>query len=158
MKTFALAIASALLIAGPTLAQTTAPATPEGSSTPTDAAPAMGGAMGGGMMMGDTATATLKFVQLSEADVMASKLNDLDVYNNQNENIGEIEDLVIQDGKTISGVVVSVGGFLGIDDRYVLLDPSSIVLNDQDGTLRAFVNTSKDELTNAPEFTYDEDE
>jgi len=109
-------------------------------------------------MMGDTATATLKFVQLSEADVMASKLNDLDVYNNQNENIGEIEDLVIQDGKTISGVVVSVGGFLGIDDRYVLLDPSSIVLNDQDGTLRAFVNTSKDELTNAPEFTYDDDE
>jgi hypothetical protein len=50
---------------------------------------------------------------------------------------------------------VSVGGFLGIGDRYVLLDPSSIVLANQNGKLRPMVNTSKDELTNAPAFTYE---
>jgi sporulation protein YlmC with PRC-barrel domain len=109
----------------------------------------------GGMTMGTTSTVALKFVQFSSADVVASRLQDLNVYNNQNEEIGEIEDLVIKDGKTISGVVVSVGGFLGLGDRYVLLDPSSIVLGDKDGTMRAFINTSKEELTNAPEFKYE---
>ncbi len=79
----------------------------------------------------------------------------MEVYNKQNENIGEVEDLVIKDGKTISGVVVSVGGFLGIGERYVLLDPSSIVLNMRDDTMRAYVNTSKDELSEAPAFTYE---
>lgn len=74
---------------------------------------------------------------------MSSKLNDLNVYNNQNQTIGEIEDLVIKDGKTLTGIDVSVGGFLGIGDRYVLLDPSSIVLSNENGTIRAHVNTSK---------------
>jgi sporulation protein YlmC with PRC-barrel domain len=168
MKTLALALASAVLIASPTLAQDTAPAAPEGTtSSPADLAPdanapaaaSTAGTTGGGMMMGDSSTATVKFATLSEADVMASKLEGIDVYNNQEENIGEIEDLVIKDGKTISGVVVSVGGFLGMGDRYVLLDPASIVLSKQDdGDLRAFVNTSKDELTNAPEFTYEDND
>ncbi|WP_062112292.1 PRC-barrel domain-containing protein [Aureimonas sp. AU40] len=160
MKNIILTTAATLLLAAPALAQTTpaapaAPTTATGAMTATAPAPgtAMGG-MSGGMTMGTTSTVALKFVTVSEADVMASRLEDVDVYNNQNEDIGEIEDLVIKDGKTISGVVVSVGGFLGIGDRYVLLDPSSIVLADQNGTLRAMVNTSKDELTNAPEFKY----
>lgn len=165
MKNTILTAAAALLLASPAMAQTATPAAPATTTAPANGAapmasttPAPGTAMGsmsGGMTMGTTSTVALKFVTLSEADIMASRLEDVDVYNNQNEDIGEIEDLVIKDGKTISGVVVSVGGFLGIGDRYVLLDPSSIVLADQNGTLRAMVNTSKDELTNAPEFKYD---
>lgn len=166
MKNCFVIVTAGLLLASPVLAQTATPAAPSGNMAPaTDAAPAGSagasnmapatGAMGGdGMMMGDSATVAVKFVQVSPADVMTSKLDGADVYNNQNENIGEIEDIVIKDGKTISGVVVSVGGFLGIGDRYVLLDPSSIMLADQNGTLRAMVNTSKNELTKAPEFKY----
>jgi sporulation protein YlmC with PRC-barrel domain len=168
MKRFAITAATALFLTGPVFAQTATPAAP--TTTPTDTtsptaesttpAPAMAAgadATGsdGGMTMGTTSTVALKFVQFSSADVVASRLQDLNVYNNQNEEIGEIEDLVIKDGKTISGVVVSVGGFLGLGDRYVLLDPSSIVLGDKDGTMRAFINTSKEELTNAPEFKYE---
>lgn len=157
MKTVILSAFAAALATSSAFAQTaTQTPAPAGSATTGAATAQTSPASSGGMMMGDTASVALKFVELSKADVMASKLEDLDVYNNQNENIGEIEDLVIKDGKTISGVVVSVGGFLGIGDRYVLLDPSSIVLNMQNDTLRAFVNTSKDELTNAPAFSYDE--
>jgi sporulation protein YlmC with PRC-barrel domain len=167
MKSFALSAATVLLLSSSAMAQTATPATPatpalSNTEAPAAANTAPGAAMSnsgsGGMMMGDTATVALKFVEISQADVMASKLEDLDVYNNDNENIGEVEDLVIKDGKTISGVVVSVGGFLGIGDRYVLLDPSSIVLNEKDGTMRAYVNTNKDALTKAPAFEYkDED-
>lgn len=157
MKIAFMAAATAMFVASSAIAQTTTPAAPAATTTPmTATTPAPGTAMDntGGMMMGTSSTVAIKFVTLAEADVLASRLEDLDVYNNQNEDIGEIEDLVIKDGKTISGVVVSVGGFLGIGDRYVLLDPSSIVLSNQNGDLRAMVNTSKDELTNAPAFTY----
>jgi hypothetical protein len=35
-----------------------------------------------------------------------------------------------------------------------LLDPSTIVLNQKDGKWRAYVDTSKDTLKNAPKFAY----
>ncbi|WAJ30915.1 PRC-barrel domain-containing protein [Antarcticirhabdus aurantiaca] len=155
MKNTILTAAAALFLSTSAMAQTATPAAPADAAAPATTAPAAGSDTGG-MMMGTTANVDLQFVTISEADIMASRLDDLHVYNNENERIGEIKDLAIQDGKTISGVVVSVGGFLGIGERYVLLKPSSIVLADQKGTLRALVNTSKDELTNAPAFSYED--
>lgn len=145
MKTLIASLAVATCLAGPALAQsaTTTPAT-------TDAAMPMGG----GITMADKATMALKFVTMKPADLMSSKLVGATVYNNQNDNLGEIEDLVIDNGKTITGVVVSVGGFLGIGEHYVLIDPSSMVVSMKDNTLKAYVDTNKDNLKNAPNFTY----
>jgi sporulation protein YlmC with PRC-barrel domain len=107
-----------------------------------------------GMKMANSAGMAVRFVTVKPADFTSSKLVGAKVYNNQNESLGEIEDLVIDNGKTISGVVVSIGGFLGLGETYVLLDPSTIVLNQQDGKWRAYVDTSKDTLKNAPKFAY----
>jgi sporulation protein YlmC with PRC-barrel domain len=107
-----------------------------------------------GMRMANSAGMAVKFVTVKSADFTSSKLMGSYVYNNQNESLGEIEDLVIDNGKTISGVVVSIGGFLGLGETYVLLDPSTIVLNQKDGKWRAYVDTSKDTLKNAPKFAY----
>lgn len=52
------------------------------------------------------------------------------------------------------GIVASVGGFLGIGESYVVLDPALITLADQDGKLKAFVDTSKDDLSKAPKLDY----
>jgi hypothetical protein len=104
--------------------------------------------------MANSATVAVKFVTVKPADLMSSKLVGANVYNNQNESLGEIEDLVVENGQTITGVVVSVGGFLGIGESYVVLDPSTIVLNERDGSWRAYVDTSKDNLKNAPKFNY----
>lgn len=121
---------------------------PAGTAMPTSA-----GGMGG-MTMADTATAKIKFVTAKPAEVTSSKLVGKNLYNNKNETIGEVEDLVIDNGKTVTGVVVSVGGFLGMGERYVLVDPSSIFLHKADGKLKAMVDTDKDALKNAPEFKY----
>ncbi len=125
---------------------------PAGTAMP---APPNGAAMGaGGMTMADTATAKIKFITAKPAEVTSSKLVGKNLYNNKNENVGEIEDLVIDNGKTVTGVVVSVGGFLGLGERYVLVDPSSIFLHRADGSLKAMVDTDKDALKNAPKFKY----
>jgi sporulation protein YlmC with PRC-barrel domain len=134
-------LAATALLAGPAMAQ----------STTTAATPAM---MAGGMQMADRATMPVKFVAAKPADLMSSKLVGTEVYDNQNDKLGQIEDLVIDNGKSVTGVVVSVGGFLGIGERYVLIDPASMAVSDTNGTMKAFVDTSKDTLKNAPAFTY----
>ena len=104
--------------------------------------------------MATSATMAVRFVTVKPADIMSSKLTGIDIYNNQNEKLGEIDDLVIEDGKTLTGLVVGVGGFLGMGESYVVIDPSTVVLNQKDGEWRAFIDTNKENLKNAPKFQY----
>ena len=45
-----------------------------------------------GMKMADVATVAVKFVTVQPADFMSTRLMGVNVYNNQNETVGEIED------------------------------------------------------------------
>ena len=108
----------------------------------------------GGITMADHATVAPHYVTTAPADMMSSKLVGMNVYNNQNEKLGEVQDLVLDNGKTLTGVVVSVGGFLGMGEHYVLIDPASIAVSDKEGTMRAVVDTNKDNLKAAPAFSY----
>jgi sporulation protein YlmC with PRC-barrel domain len=49
----------------------------------------------------------------------ASKIVGLSVYNNDNENLGSINDLLTDKNGNIKAVVLSVGGFLGVGSHYV---------------------------------------
>lgn len=51
----------------------------------------------------------------------ASKVVGLNVYNDQNENIGSINDLLMDKNGSIKAAVISVGGFLGVGSRLVAL-------------------------------------
>ncbi|MDQ2081123.1 PRC-barrel domain-containing protein [Xanthobacteraceae bacterium Astr-EGSB] len=99
------------------------------------------------------AAVRLTFYSVQPADMRASNLMGSTVYNLNNENIGEVEDLIIDNGKNIKAVVVSVGGFLGIGDRNIAVQPNSLVLTEQaDGSTRIVANTNKEDLKNAPAF------
>ena len=108
----------------------------------------------GAIQSAQTNTVVAKFVTVKPASTLSSKLIGLDLYNSHNEKLGDIEDLVIEDGKTVTGIVVSVGGFLGIGERYVVIDPATITLRSDGGTTRATTQTTKDDLKNAPTFDY----
>jgi sporulation protein YlmC with PRC-barrel domain len=49
----------------------------------------------------------------------ASKLVGLNVYNQANESLGDINDLITDSQGKISQVILGVGGFLGVGERYV---------------------------------------
>ena len=142
------------------IAQTTPPASSNATppATAQQSAPSSATTTGlagdKGLQIANTASMAVRFVTVKPADFMTSNLVGTNVYNNQNESIGEIQDLVVDNGKTVSGVVVSVGGFLGLGGSYVVLDPSTVVLNQKDGNWRAYVDTTKDNLKNAPKFKY----
>jgi hypothetical protein len=87
------------------------------------------------------------------------KLMGADVRSRQdNEDIGTIDELVIDNDGKIVAVVVGVGGFLGMGDRDVAISWDAIeVETDSDGDTRFYVNQSRDQLRNAPEYTRDSD-
>jgi sporulation protein YlmC with PRC-barrel domain len=51
----------------------------------------------------------------------ASRLLGVNVYNVQNEKLGDISDLLLDQSGKVSGVVIGVGGFLGLGERDILV-------------------------------------
>jgi sporulation protein YlmC with PRC-barrel domain len=54
-----------------------------------------------------------------QGDWRASKVAGLNVYNDNNENVGSINDLLMDKSGTVKAAVISVGGILGVGARLV---------------------------------------
>ncbi|MET0532540.1 MAG: PRC-barrel domain-containing protein [Microvirga sp.] len=68
-----------------------------------------------------TTTTSSTMTQMQPGQWRASKLEGLDVYNNNNEKIGDISEMLVDSNGKIQAVVVGVGGFLGIGERDVAI-------------------------------------
>ena len=103
-----------------------------------------------------TAVATETFTSAKPTDVLSYNLIGLNVTNGQNETVGEIKDLILSQGQ-LAGYIVSVGGFLGMGERYVIVRPSAVKVNysESDKKWTAMMNATKDQLKGAPEFKYE---
>jgi sporulation protein YlmC with PRC-barrel domain len=110
-KHLAMALLGTALIAMPALAQTQ----PSGSS----ASPSAGSSS---MSSGNWMT------QEQPGQWRASKLEGLDVYNNNNEKIGDISELLVDQSGKIQAVVIGVGGFLGMGEHDVAVPFDQIKL------------------------------
>jgi sporulation protein YlmC with PRC-barrel domain len=99
----------------------------------------------------------------------ASKLVGVNIYNEQNDKIGEIDDVIIDGSGKVDGVVVSVGGFLGMGEHDVMMKMNQIKFANKAGTTttgstssdskqwypdRGTVNATKDQLKAMPQFKY----
>lgn len=111
---------------------------------------------GGGLVAVVPGQVVVTYYAVQPADMTATSLMRTDVYNLQDERLGRIEDLVIGGGREVAAIVVGVGGFLGIGERYAALPPSAVVLTRQpNGSMRAVVDATRDALRNSPEFKYE---
>lgn len=88
-----------------------------------------------------------------EAQMLASdEVIGVEVRNVSDETVGEIADLVLDQDQKLSGVVLSVGGFLGIGDKWVAVPPDQIELPRDGQPARLRVAVTEEQLTNAPDF------
>ena len=154
---FAIAAASALTAAA-AVAQT---ATGANASPAVDPAPAAGGPAAASAPapvnpVSNHAVTGADFIQLPSSDMLSSNLVGLDVYDGQHNNIGKIKDVAFDSAKKVGAYVVAVGGFLGVGERYVAVNPDAVAVAYDAGakTWRATMNGTKDELKAAPEFKY----
>jgi hypothetical protein len=100
------------------------------------------------------------FYAVKPADVRASSLIGSTVYNVNNENIGEINDVILSEGKSLQAVVIGVGGFLGMGEHNVAVEPNSLSImpdGDDPDDFKVVLNTTKDDLKNAPAVKFDKD-
>lgn len=76
------------------------------------------------------------------------------VYNPNDENVGEISDLIMDKDGGIVAAVVGVGGFLGMGQKNVAVPIANIAVtqNTADGSLRLTTSESAETLKAAPEF------
>src|ERR1035437_8034703 len=76
------------------------------------------------------------------------------VVNAQNEDLGKIEDLVLDAGAgRIAYAVLSFGGFLGMGDKYFAIPWNAFLFNLKEN--RAVLNVDKKKLESAPGFDKD---
>ena len=69
--------------------------------------------------------------------------------------IGEIADVLVNhDGKN-TAVLIGVGGFIGIGEKYVAAPFDAVHFHKKDNAWSAIVNTNKEALKNAPGYKYD---
>jgi sporulation protein YlmC with PRC-barrel domain len=73
------------------------------------------------------------------------------VVNEHNEKIGMVDDLIIEPSEKVPFAILSVGGFLGVGERLVVVPFDSLKIS-QD--MIELPGATKDELKAMPEFSY----
>jgi sporulation protein YlmC with PRC-barrel domain len=85
----------------------------------------------------------------------ASKLIGLNVYNDQNEKLGDISEILLDKSGKVDGVVIGVGGFLGLGEKDVAVKMDQLTVQPEDANknnVRLILNSTKADLEAAPEF------
>ena len=102
------------------------------------------------------ASSGAEFVSVANNDELGSKLIGLDIYNSSKQDIGQIKDIAMSQRGRAQAYIVSVGGFLGMGEHYVAVNPSAITVtySDSDKKWHAAMNATADQLKAAPEFKY----
>lgn len=124
-----------------------------------------------GTAFADSYTAKVGSVEMQQSDFFASDLIGMRIYNSETEvdattpytagaeqewdDIGEINDIIIAENGDVRAVILGVGGFLGIGERDVTVSMDDIRVLTEDGDSNdrfLVVSTSKAALENAPVF------
>jgi PRC-barrel domain len=107
-----------------------------------------------GVEEGKAAPEQMSFLTVQEdAQILASdEVIGTEVHNINDEKVGSIADLVMDQDHKLAGVVLSVGGFLGVGDKWVAVPVDQIELPKGDQPARLMVAVSAEQLENAPDF------
>ncbi len=89
----------------------------------------------------------------SENTILADDLIGSNVYSDAGEKIGDVDDLIVNLDGTVEGVVIGVGGFLGMGEKWVAVKMDSLsTMTDESGTLRLVSSATKADLEAAEAF------
>jgi hypothetical protein len=98
--------------------------------------------------------ADMTFLQVQEeAQFLADdEVIGADVHIEMDEKVGTIADLVMDQDQKLVGVVLSVGGFLGIGEKWVAVPVEQIDFPSAEQPARLLAAVTEEQLTNAPDF------
>ena len=94
---------------------------------------------------------TVTEAQLVTTGWRASKMIHTDVYNEKNEKIGRVDDLIVAPNGSLSAAIIDVGGFLGMAAHRVAIPIQQFK---QIAPKAILTGASKEALKKLPEFEY----
>jgi len=71
----------------------------------------------------------------------SSKLIGVNIYNEQNEKLGDINEIILDKEGKVLGYVIGVGGFLGVGEHDILVEPSKIKFVNEPARSASTTNT-----------------
>jgi sporulation protein YlmC with PRC-barrel domain len=78
-----------------------------------------------------------------------------DVYDNQENKIGDVNDILLDASGRVSAVIVGVGGFLGVGEKDVAVPFNALKVAEENGDRYLVMNTTKESLQSAPGYAFD---
>ena len=89
----------------------------------------------------------------SSSEWRSTKVVGLYVYNDANERLGSISELLMDSSGKVAKAVIGVGGFLGIGEKDVAVRFEDLKLNrDENDSVKVTLNISKETLAQAPDY------
>jgi sporulation protein YlmC with PRC-barrel domain len=145
-------IAATALLAWPVLAQTTTGTSPAAPPPPPGMTPSHSAAPGApGSSTAATAPSTPVYFT-ADHQVRVSKVVGASVYNDQNQSVGSIDDILMSDNDhKADTVVISVGGFLGMGSKLVSVPFDQLKIQDDKIVMPGATKAS---LEGMPEYHY----
>jgi hypothetical protein len=95
-----------------------------------------------------------KWYAAQGSEIRASKLIGTKVVNTANETVGDINEVILRKDGKVAAAILGVGGFLGMGEREVAVEFSSLRLKQDGSTTIVTIDATKDALKNAPEWKW----
>ncbi len=97
-----------------------------------------------------------QFVTAVPSDALSiSTYYNEDVYDNQDNKIGDVNDILLDKDGRVSTVIIGVGGLLGVGEKDVAVPFSALKVAEKDGDRYLVMNANKEALEKAPGYIYD---
>lgn len=85
--------------------------------------------------------------EMAVGDIRAEEFVGTTVYGANDENVGEIGDVVLSQDGTVDAVIINVGGFLGIGEKEVAVGMDNLAfMSDENGKLYLYTPLTKEQL------------
>jgi sporulation protein YlmC with PRC-barrel domain len=93
---------------------------------------------------------------LLPGQIRASEMNGATVYDKDNQNLGDIKDLVLDRDGRVAAVILNVGATLGVGGKYVAVAMNDLRITNDNNKPRFTVTMTKDQLKSARAFDLNE--
>lgn len=171
MKYALASVCLSALLTAPAVAQTTttttpaetpavtAPATPApdaaSDTTATEAADKVDASVAGAAApMAEVTPESVEYVtDETPGSVYTSDLVGQSVYGTEDEKVGDINDLLLNQGGSVEAVIIGVGGFIGLGEKDVAVTLESLDIQVTDGTLKITMDATEKQLEEAPVYS-----
>ena len=108
-----------------------------------------------GFTPASSATNEQAITSLPSGAIPISDYYNQSVYDNQDNKVGDVSDLLVDKDGRIGAAIVGVGGFLGAGEKNVAVPFNALKLTEKNGKRYLVMDTTKEALNSAPGYTFD---